>query len=232
MSLPKIEYPIHNIKVPSLQKNVKFRPFLVKEEKLLLMAKETGQETEYLSAIKQVIGNCCLEKYNVDTFTTFDLEYIFLKLRSYSVDNIVKMSFIDNEDQKTYDFEIDLSKIEVKLPEKNNNNIKINKNVGIIMKYPSAELFSDNEFLNSEEQFFDLIIKCVDKIYEGDNIFETKNYKKQDISTFLENLDLKTFESINEFLSNTPKLYHEINYKNSLGNTRKIEFNKLSDFFP
>lgn len=232
--LPKIDYPIHNITIPSTKKKMKFRPFLVKEEKILLMAKESGDPADYLLSIKQVINNCCLEKgFVIDTLTTFDIEYIFLKLRAISIDNIVKMSFIDHEDNKNYDFEIDLNKIEVVFPDKIDNNIKITDNIGILMKYPTAELFSDKKFINeSKEPLFDMIVKCIDKIYEGDTIYDAKHYKTQEIINFLENLDIKTFEMITKFLDNMPKLYHVINYINENGNDRKIEFKSLSDFFP
>lgn len=233
MSLPKIDTPIHNITIPSLKKNHRFRPFLVKEEKLLLMAKESNNPSDMLAAIKQVVNNCLLDNnLNIDKLAIFDLEYLFLKLRAYSVDNKVKLTYTDNEDQKSYTFELDLNNIEITFPDKLDNNIPITKNTGIIMKYPSAELYSDKEFLSLEKDYmFELIIKCLDKIYDGDNIYDVKNYPKNDISTFLENLDLKTFEKIQNFLTNLPKLYHVITYKNSLGNDRKIELSSLNDFF-
>ena len=109
-NLPKIDYPVYKIKVPSQKKESQFRPFLVKEEKLLLMAKESDNTSDILSAIKQIINNCSIDsKFDVNKLALFDLEYVFLKLRSISVDNIVKVSYKDNEDEKVYDFEIDLN---------------------------------------------------------------------------------------------------------------------------
>ena len=112
MSLPKIEYPIHLINIPSINKKIKFRPFLVKEEKLLLMAKESDNLADNLLATKQVINNCCLEPLDINKLAIFDLEYIFLKLRALSVDNMVKLSYVDNEDNKTYTFDVDLNEVE------------------------------------------------------------------------------------------------------------------------
>lgn len=233
MTLPKIDQPIHNINVPSLKKKYPFRPFLVKEEKLLLMAKESQNASDILGAIKQVVNNCSLDsKLAVEKLPIFDLEYLFLKLRAVSVDNIVKISYKDFEDNKEYNFEIDLNNVEVKFPQKNNENIKITNKSGIVMKYPTSSLYDDKDFINLEKDYmFELIVRCIDKIYYEDDIYEAKDYKKQELADFLDNLNVATFEKVLEFLTNAPKIYHEIKYTNSLGNERKIEFNSLNDFF-
>jgi len=232
MSLPKISHPTYNISIPSLNKNYKFRPFLVKEEKILLMAKESDKDADIFSAIKQIVNVCCLDDLNVDKLAIFDLEYIFLKLRSFSIENIVKVSYKDLEDNKNYDFSIDLNEIEVKFPDKIVNTIKISENTGIVMKYPSASIYDDKDFLELDKDYlFELIIRCVDKIYEDDTVYEAKDYTKQEIGNFLENLNSKTFSSIQEFLLNSPKLEYVIKYNNSLGNEREIVLNSLNDFF-
>lgn len=233
MSLPKISYPTYTIKVPSTKKNVKFRPFLVKEEKLLLMAKESENNSDILLSIKQIVNNCCLdENFDNEKMTIFDLEYIFIKLRAFSVDNIVKVSYKDEEDGQNYEFEVDLNAVEVEFPEKNENNIKISDTFGILMKYPSASLYEDKDFLNLDKDYlFELIVRCIDKIYEGDNVFEAKNYTMKDLGDFLENLDSKTFVSVQNFLMNSPKLLHVMKYKNSLGNEKEIRLSSLNDFF-
>ena len=233
MTLPKISYPTYTIKVPSTKKNVKFRPFLVKEEKLLLMAKESENNSDILLSIKQIVNNCCLdENFDNEKMTIFDLEYIFIKLRAFSVDNIVKVSYKDEEDGQNYEFEVDLNAVEVEFPEKNENNIKISDTFGILMKYPSASLYEDKDFLNLDKDYlFELIVRCIDKIYEGDNVFEAKNYTMKHLGDFLENLDSKTFVSVQEFLMNSPKLLHVMKYKNSLGNEKEIRLSSLNDFF-
>ena len=233
MSLPKISYPTYTIKVPSTKKNVKFRPFLVKEEKLLLMAKESENNSDILLSIKQIVNNCCLdENFDNEKMTIFDLEYIFIKLRAFSVDNIVKVSYKDEEDGQNYEFEVDLNAVEVEFPEKNENNIKISDTFGILMKYPSASLYEEKDFLNLDKDYlFELIVRCIDKIYEGDNVFEAKNYTMKELGDFLENLDSKTFVSVQEFLMNSPKLLHVMKYKNSLGNEKEIRLSSLNDFF-
>jgi hypothetical protein len=165
MSLPKLDYPMYSIKIPSLKKEYSFRPFLVKEEKLLLMAKESQVPAESLAAIKQVVNNCLIDKFDVNKMTVFDLEYVFLKLRAVSVENKIKVSYKDFEDDKLYDFEVDLNDVEITYPEKKDNVIRINKNSGLTMVYPSASLYDDKEFLSLEKDYmFELIIKCIEKL--------------------------------------------------------------------
>ena len=233
ISLPKIEHPIYRIKIPSIGKDHSFRPFLVKEEKLLLMAKESNNNNDIFISIKQVINNCSLDSnLNIDKLSIFDLEYIFLRLRAFSVDNIVKVSYRDYEDDELYDFEVELDKVEVKFPENKNNVIKINENTGIIMKYPSASLYSDEDFLNLEkEHLFKLIVKCIDKIYYGEEVYDAKDIKQSELEEFLENLSVGVFKEVNDFLKNVPKLEYVIKYTNKKGSEREIYLNSLNDFF-
>lgn len=233
MSLPKIDYPVYRINVPSLKKEYQFRPFLVKEEKLLLMAKESDTPSDVLSAIKQIINNCSLDKkLDISKLALFDLEYIFLKLRAISVDNKIQVSYKDNEDGKVYNFDINLDEIEVEFPEKADNNIKITGKSGIVMKYPSAALYDDKEFLSLEKDYmFELILRCIEQIYYEDQVYEVKDYKKEELNEFLENLNIKTFEQIQNFLLNVPKMKHVIKYTNELGNEREIVLTSLNDFF-
>ena len=227
-----MDYPIYKINVPSLKKDFSFRPFLVKEEKLLLMAKESENASDILTAIKQIINNCLLDKLDVNKLALFDLEYIFLKLRSASVDNKIKVSYRDNEDDELYDFEINLDDVAVVYPEKVDNKIKITEKTGIVMKYPSAALYDDKEFLKLDKDYmFELILRCVDSIYNEDELYEAKDYKREDLTEFLENLDVKTFQNIQEFLVTVPKMEYKINYKNKMDHDREIVLNSLNDFF-
>jgi hypothetical protein len=233
-TLPKIDYPVYTIEVPSLKKNFRFRPFLVKEEKLLLMAKESESTADILTTVKQIINNCSVEtsNFDIDKLAIFDLEYIFLKLRAFSVDNVIKVAYKDLEDEKIYNLEIKLDEVKVKYPENAEANIKITDNSGIIMRYPSAKLYDDKEFLNLEKDYmFELIVRCIDSIYVGEEIYESKNYTAKELTDFLENLNIKSFESIQNFLMESPKLHHEIKYKNSLNNERTITYSSLNDFF-
>jgi len=232
MSLPKIQYPIHSIKLPSTKKLLNFRPYLVKEEKILLMAKESGETIDILRAIKQIVGNCCIDsKFNINDITTTDLSYLFLQIRAFSVDNKVNQTYKDKEDEKEYNFTIDLTKIEVKQDKEVDNNIKINKDITIVMKYPTTNMYDNDSIDVNDTMNYDIITKCIDKIYNNNEIFDTKTHSRQEMVEFVENLTIKALESIMEFLNNAPRLEYIIEYKNSKGNDRNIVLNTLNDFF-
>jgi hypothetical protein len=233
MTLPKIQHPTFRLEVPSTKKTLSFRPFLVKEEKILLMAKASQDPTDILTAIKQIVNNCCMvDNIDVNKFTIFDLEYLFLKIRANSVSNIVELSFRDNEDDKSYDFKVDLNQVKMKYPDDIDNKIAIDDKTGIIMKYPSAEMYDDKNFLQlKEDALFELIVRCIDKIYQGDKLFDPKTHSKEELEAFLDSVDTKTFEKIQNFLNNVPNMEYVISYKNSMGNDRRIELKSLTDFF-
>ena len=230
--LPKIAHPTFKIEIPSIKKRISFRPFLVKEEKVLLMAKTSEDQTDILTAVKNVVSACCMEDINIDSLAIFDLEYIFLKIRANSVSNKVNLVFQDTEDHKEYKFEVDLNSVNVVFPPNLSNKIVISDEIGLLMKYPPASLYDDKVFLNlQEDALFELIVRCVDKIYIGDVIHDASSYTPEEISAWLDDLDSKTFEKIQLFLNDIPRMQHILEYKNSLGHDRKIELNTLIDFF-
>lgn len=233
MTLPKIDQPVVKIEIPSTKKPASFRPFLVKEEKILLMAKDSEDPADILLAIKQIVNNCSLDAtVNINTLTIFDLEYIYLKLRAVSVNNIINVVIRDYDDNTDHNLEINLNDVKVEFPENINKKIEITKKAGLIMKYPLATLYEDKEYLNLQDDYlFALMVRCVDKIYDGDNIYEASSYSKKELSTFLENLDLKTYEQMKMFLDKTPKLKYVLKYKNKLDQEKSVEFNSLNDFF-
>jgi hypothetical protein len=197
------------------------------------MAKSSEQETDMFLAVKQVVNNCCVDpEFDVNKIALFDLEYLFLKIRASSVSDNIEVSYRDFEDEKIYEFEVDLNKVVVKFPENIDNTIKIDKKSGLTMKYPRASLFEDKEFINSkEDSLFELTARCIDKIYSDDEMIDAASYTPKELGEFLESLDLKSFEKIREFVVNQPALYYELNYKNDLGHDRKIELKTLTDFF-
>jgi len=233
MALPKIKFPTYELTIPSTKKKETFRPFLVREEKILLMAKQSEDPTEMFRAIKQVVNNCAIDtNFDVDKLTIFDMEYIFLRIRAFSVNNIVKVSYRDNEDQQIYDFEIDLNKVDVKFPENTSNIIKITDETGLRMKYPSATLFNDSDFFQSgDDSFYELIIRCIDTIFDGDELYNPVDYTKEDIEEFLNQVGVNTYQEIVKFMESTPKLNHILEYTNSNGTLRTIELTTLTDFF-
>ena len=232
--LPKIEHPLNDIEIPSLKKKYKFRPMLVKEEKILLMAKASEDETDIFNAVLQVVNNCSVDpSLDVMKLAIFDLEYIFLKIRAASIGETTEVAFRDTEDNKVYDFEINLNEVKVEFPKETKNTVKITESSGFTLRYPPAVLYSDKEFLKLEaSKVFDaLVVQCVDKIFDGEKIYESNLYKKEEIADFIENLPVKTYEEVRDFFAEVPAMKHEIKYKNSMGSERTILLRNLNDFF-
>jgi hypothetical protein len=232
MPLPKIDQPLFDMTIPSTGKKITFRPFLVKEEKILLIAQQSGNDSEIIRAIKQILTNCITDEIDLDTFAIFDLEYTFLKLRARSVNNIVKLAYRDTEDDEVYNFELDLDTIEIEMPKKINSKIEITKDVGMTMKYPSASITDRMKDFNNEVDLMTFfIVNCIDTIYDEDSVYVADDFSEEEISEFLDGLDVKSFEKIREFFESVPRLYHKIEYANSIGSERSIELTSLKDFF-
>jgi len=231
MALPKISTPILSFVIPSTGEIKKFRPFLVKEEKILLLAQQGG-DNDTITALKQVITNCCHDNINIDRLTTFDIEYIFLKLRAKSVDNMVKLRFRDREDDKVYDFEVNLDDIEIKRDPEHTNKIQINEEVGMIMRYPDVNLTSAVDKVESADDLFTkIVLYCIDSIYDKDKVYPASESTEEELTEFLDGLDHQAFEKIQKFFDTMPKLYHELHYTNELGNERTITLDSVKDFF-
>lgn len=232
MALPKIKSPVFEIVIPTINQPVDFRPFLVKEEKILLMA-QAGNDRDVVKAIKQIINNCCLnEDLNIDDLSIVDIEYIFIKLRARSVNNIVNVNYTDNEDSKDYKFEVNLNEVEVTKQKEVSNKIQVNDEIGIIMSYPTASIIDQmGEFKDEMEVLNFFISKCMKEIYDEKEVYVVSEYSDLELKEFIDSLDIKTFEKIREFFDASPKLNYVIEYKNSLGNDRKITLDTLRDFF-
>ena len=232
MPLPKIDQPLFDMIIPSTGKKVVFRPFLVREEKILLIAQQSENDSEIIRAIKQILNACVQDDIDIDSLAIFDLEYMFLKLRARSVNNVVKLSYRDIEDGELYSFELDLDTIEVKMPEVINSKIEINDNVGMTMKYPAASITDRmKDFDNEVDLMTFFIVNCIDTIYDEDNVYVASEFSESEITEFLDGLDVMSFEKIRQFFESVPRLYHKIEYTNSLESKRSIELTSLKDFF-
>lgn len=233
MALPKISHPTFELTLPSTKQKIKFRPFLVKEEKILLMAMQGEDSDEIVNSIKQVINNCVItEGLDIDELATFDLEYLFLKIRAKSVNNVIKLTYRDLEDELKYDVEVNLDDVEVKFDPTHSNKIEINNKLGFYLNYPHAGLTEKIKDTESEtDLFFDILKNCIQKIYDGDNVYMASDASGEELEEFMQNLDVKSFKKIQDFFTTMPKLYHEIKYTNSLGNERTIRLSTLNDFF-
>jgi len=232
--LPKVQYPTISIKIPPTNKGVLFRTMVVREEKLLLMAKVSEDPSDILQSIKQVVNNCCLDpKFDVNKTPLFVLEYIFIKLRAFSIGDIIDVSYLDYDDDKQYDFKIDLKDVEIKFPENIDPKIEITKTSGIVMDYPTADVYDDKGFLRSveDEMYYKLIVKSIKQIYDTENVYDAKDFEEKDLMEFIELVDIKSFEKIRNFMENIPTIEYTIKYTNSVGNKKEINLRTLSDFF-
>lgn len=231
--LPKLSHPIFDVTIPTTKSIVKCRPMLVKEEKILLMAKQSGEHKDIITSIEQIVNNCIVTpNINVSKFTLIDLEYVFLKIRSMSISNVAKVAYRDNEDGKVNSFEVDLDKVVVKF-EDTNNVISLGNGVTIFLKYPSIPFYYDNTFINvyDDEQFNELLKSSIEKIYQGDIAYSLENTSDEEFNEFIDSIPANKYEEIKNFFEKIPTLFYQIEYKNSLGNDRKIVLRTLSDFF-
>lgn len=232
MGLPKLQYPTFILTIPSTKQTVKMRPFLVKEEKILLIAQQAEDPKEVINAIQQVINNCIVDEADVTRLTTFDLEYIFIKLRARSVNNVIKLRYRDNEDDQSYDVECNLDEVEITYNPDHNSLIAINDTMSIQMRYPGTDLMQSlSPDMNESEIFFELLSKCIDTVIDNGTSHNVSESSKEEIDEFVSNLDVNTFQKIQEFFQTMPKIKHELKYTNSLGNERVIVLDNINDFF-
>lgn len=232
MSLPKINYPLFEVEIPSTLQKIKMRPFLVKEEKLLLMAQTSGNSRDTVLAIKQVVNNCIVDNVDVDKLTTFDLEYLFVKLRARSINNIIDVVYTDPEDEQQYKLQIDLDDVEIQRDDRHNNKIEITDELGIILRYPKTDMLKAVDAATSEvDLYFEVIKYCIDQVYDAENVYDTSEQTPEELQEFMASLDVKTFKQIQLFLETMPKLHYETSYTNSNGTERKVVLQNLNDFF-
>lgn len=234
MPLPKIMTPQFKFEVPSTKQILMIRPMVAREEKILLMAKESQDTTDIFIAIRQVCNNCILaEGFEVNSLSVFDLQMLFIKLRSISVSNELKLSYEDKEDSKQYDFSVNLDEVIVKWPEEKPANIVIDKDTYITLKYPSSGLFADKSFLEADQrQTVERIIKeCVHEVVSKGTKTEFAGELPDEQDAFMESLPLKAMEDLTDYISKLPTVYYKIEYTNEKGTKRLIELTTLNDFF-
>lgn len=230
MALPKIDQPLFNLTVPSTKTRIKFRPFTVKEEKILLIAQESKDTAQTIGAIKQVIGNCVQEDINVDQLAIFDLEYILINIRSKSVNNIVDFAIKDGEEEVK--LSVNLDDIEVVETEGHSNIIKVRDNVALTMRYP--DITSLSKLVNDEattEEMFDIMLHCIDMIAVDEEVYVLKDNTKEEQTEFVESLTSDTVAKIKEFFDTMPTVKHDIEYKLKDGTEKSFTLKGLDAFF-
>ena len=236
MALPKIDVPIYELTVPSTDEKIKYRPFLVKEEKLLLIAMESGENSDILRAVKDIVDACTFNKMKIGNMPMFDVEYIFLQIRSKAVGEVSTLRVLCLDDMKTYaKVEVDLNEIEVRVTDAHTNKIELSDEMGVIMKYPTVDSFVENKIDDiSPANMLDVIITCIDKINDkkGEEVYDAKDSTKQELIDFVEQMNTTQFADVQKFFDTMPSLTHEITVKNpKTKKESKVTLNGLNDFF-
>ena len=236
MALPKLTTPTYELEIPSTDQKIKYRPFLVKEEKILMMAMESKSSADITQAVKDIVMECTFNKVNISNMPMFDVEYIFLNIRSKSVGEVSKLKLLCPDDGKTYaDVELNLNEVKVQVGDDHTNKIELDKNMGMIMKYPTIDSFSETGIRDiNPSNMLEVITTCIQQIYEenGKKVYETKDQTKKEITEFIEQLNTKQFKDVQKFFETMPKLKHEITIKNpKTKKESKITLTGLNDFF-
>lgn len=238
MPLPKISTPTYELNLPSTKKKVQYRPFLVREEKLLVLALESENAKDITTAMKTVIKNCIQTRgIKVETLPTFDIEYLFLNIRGKSVGEEIEVNVICPDDEVTsVPVTLNVDDIQVQNSSEHTNTIKLDDDLVMEMKYPSLDQFIKNNFDFSEnsvmDQSFELISSCIDKIYNEEEVWSSADVTKKEITDFLEQMNSKQFKQIEKFFETMPKLSHEIKVKNpATGVESTVVLEGLASFF-
>jgi len=238
MPLPRIATPTYELELPSTGQTLQYRPFLVKEEKLLVIALESEDTKQITTAIKTVIKNCILSKnIKVENLPTFDIEYLFLNIRGKSVGEEVELSIICPDDgETTAKVTLNIDDIKVQKNENHTNLIEIDEHIKMEMKYPSLDQFIKNNFDftggNNMEQSFDLVATCIDKIYTEEEVWDSSDVTKKELVEFLDQMNSNQFKHIEKFFETMPKLTHIMSVKNpNTGIESEVVLEGLSSFF-
>ena len=236
MALPKLDLPIYELVLPSTKKKVKYRPFLVKEEKVLLIALESNDEKNIREAVVQLLKNCIQSRLKVENLSIFDLEYIFLNIRAVSVGEEVQMKITCSDDGETeVGYNLNLQDVTVNFPEGHSNKIMLTDTTGVIMKYPSFDRFVDANFAGkgvTQENVLDIIAESIDQIFQGEEVFDQSTTSPKEFLQFVESLTNEQLIKLQEFFETAPRLEHNFRITNpKTGVESDYTISGLSNFF-
>jgi hypothetical protein len=237
MTLPTVETPRYELTLPSTDKVIQYRPFLVKEEKVLLVAMESNNNSEIMNATREILNACTYENIDVDTLPIFDIEYIFLQIRAKSVGEIAKFKMLCPDDKETYgDVEVDLTKVNVQVDDGHTNNVVIDEDrkLGVLFNYPTLGMTKAGFDIDKTDinTLFDIMAHSIVHIYEGEKIYPAKDSTKEELKTFLEGLPQSAFKKIKTFFETMPQLRHEVELENPKTKVKStITLKGIRDFF-
>ena len=236
MALPKLDLPIYELVLPSTKKKIKYRPFLVKEEKVLLIALESNDEKNIREAVVQLLKNCIQSRLKVENLSIFDLEYIFLNIRAVSVGEEVQMKITCSDDGETeVGYNLNLQDVTVNFPEGHSNKIMLTDTTGVIMKYPSFDRFVDANFAGkgvTQENVLDIIAESIDQIFQGEEVFDQSTTSPKEFLQFVESLTNEQLIKLQEFFETAPRLEHNFRITNpKTGVESTVVLEGLAAFF-
>lgn len=245
MALPKLKSPIFELKIPSTGKSIKYRPFLVKEQKLLLMALESQETEEMFRAIKQIINNCAVDEIDVDDLPMFDLEYFFLRLRAKSIGETIDLKLKHNDGKNSKGVEcshvtsqtLNLLEVEVQKEEGHTNKIIIDdeSKVGVVLRYPTVALANRLQQLGPQNQIdsvVSVIVESIDYIFDAENVYPASESTKEELMAFINDLSQEQFGKLAQFFNSMPKLKHVVKWKcEGCGASDKVEMEGMANFF-
>ncbi len=234
MALPTMDLPTYDLVIPSNKKKIKFRPFLVKEEKVLLMALESENEKSIRDAVFELLKACISTRIKLENLATFDLEYIFLNIRAVSVGEIVPMNITCQDDEETQvQYNLNLTAAEVIFPEGHTNKIMLSDDLGVIMKYPSFDGFIEGQFAQSKDMdVIKIVAESIDQIFQGDEVFDESTTSKKEFLQFVESLTNQQLEKIQAFFETSPRLEHTFKITNpKTGVESEYTLRGLQSFF-
>ena len=215
MALPKLETPTYELQLPSTGKNIKYRPFLVKEQKLLMMAQESNDEKQITNAMVELVSSCTFNKIDIEKSPVFDVEYIFLQIRSKAVGSKTRVMITCPDDEETRsEVQINLDEIDVQMKDKHTNEIQLTEKVKMIFRYPLFTDISNVKAGNEIQQMFSTINGCIHEIHFNDQIFNKTDMTEKEIDEFVEALDTENFKKITDFFDSMPKLRHIVSVTN------------------
>jgi hypothetical protein len=236
MALPKVALPTYELEIPSSGKKVKYRPFVVKEEKLLLLALDTNDDKQIEDAVRTLLKNCIQSRVKIEDLAIFDLEYIFLQIRAVSVGEIVETKVTCKDDDKTkVQYNLNLTQVEVSKPEDHTNKIMLSDDMGVIMKYPSWSEFISGSIMGTSptaDSVVEIIAGCIDQIFDSEDVYDKSTTTDKEFVEFVEGLTNDQFEKIQKFFETTPRLEHKFSVKNpNTGEISEFTIAGLSNFF-